>query len=165
MSASSPSPVGAHPAVDGRGVRATVQRQSVIDWLAAQDGFTSAQGIHAALRTSGSRIGLATVYRHLQALTDQGRVDVIHGADGETIYRLCGDVARGRHHHHLICRDCGRTEEIEGSQVERWAAKMADDHGFTSVDHTIEIFGVCAQCAALAAEPPAGRASGAHDGE
>lgn len=135
-------------AADGRQVRSTVQRQSVIDWLAAQESFTSAQTIHAALRSDGSRIGLATVYRHLQALTDQGRVDVIHGADGETVYRLCGETAGGRHHHHLICRVCGRTEEVEGIQVERWASKVATDHGFTDVDHTLEIFGVCAQCTA-----------------
>lgn len=159
MSSSTRSTTPAGSPADGRGVRATAQRQSVIEWLGAQEGFTSAQGIHAALRSTGSRIGLATVYRHLQALTDQGRVDVIHGADGETIYRLCGDVARGRHHHHLICRVCGRAEEIEGSQVERWAAKVAEDHGFTSVDHTIEIFGVCAECAATA------RASAAPGGE
>lgn len=150
MSSSNRSPSGVSAVSDGRGVRATVQRQSVIDWLAAQDGFTSAQGIHAALRNTGSRIGLATVYRHLQVLTEQGRVDVIHGADGETTYRLCGDAAGGRHHHHLICRVCGRTEEVEGAPVERWAAKVAHDHGFTSVDHTVEIFGVCASCATRA---------------
>ena len=134
-------------AAGGRAVRSTAQRQAVVDWMAAQEGFTSAQGIHAALRNSGSRIGLATVYRHLQALTEQGRVDAIHGADGETTYRLCGDTAGSGHHHHLICRVCGRTVEVEGGPVERWAAKMANAHGFTNVDHTVEIFGICAQCA------------------
>jgi len=139
---------GGGTAAAGRAVRSTAQRQAVIDYLAAQDGFTSAQGIHTALRSAGSRIGLATVYRHLQSLTEQNLVDVIYGADGETTYRLCGDPAGGRHHHHLICRICGRTVEIDGGPVERWAAEMASSHGFTSVDHTVEIFGVCAECAA-----------------
>lgn len=135
------------PVAEGRSGRATVQRQSVVDWLAAQDGFSSAQGIYAALRSAGHSIGLATVYRHLQALTEQGRVDMIHGADGETIYRLCGQSAGGGHHHHLICRVCGRAEEVEGTPVERWAAEVAKKHGFTEVDHTVEVFGVCADCA------------------
>ena len=62
--------------------------------------------------------------------------------DGEAIYRRCSRP----HHHHLVCRVCGRTVEVEGPTVERWAAAIAAEHGFTDVSHTLEIFGTCPDC-------------------
>jgi len=65
------------------------------------------------------------------------------------LYRLCGQTRS--HHHHLVCRTCGRTEEIEGAAVERWAAQVAHEHGFTDVDHTVELLGLCAACSTTSA--------------
>ena len=76
------------------------------------------------------------------ALADEGAVDVLRTADGESAYRRCTDS----HHHHLVCRSCGRTVEVEGPQVERWADQVATAHGFAEVSHTIEIFGRCRDC-------------------
>lgn len=119
--------------------------------LSSTEGFCSAQDVYATLRAAGSSVGLSTVYRHLQSLVDAGEVDVIHTPEGETTYRACGQ-ARNTHHHHLVCRHCGRTEEIEGRVVERWATAVAEEHGFTDVDHTVELFGTCAACAARLAK-------------
>lgn len=105
--------------------------------------FRSAQAIHDLLKERGERIGLATVYRALQSFAEAGEVDALRTADGEVVYRRCS----GHHHHHLICRECGRTVEVEGPAVERWADKVAAEHGFTEVSHTVEIFGRCAPCA------------------
>lgn len=127
--------------------RATKQGEAVRDALNAAGGFRSAQDVYAALRRGGDTVGLSTVYRHLQALVDTGVVDVIHTPDGEATYRYCGDSGEG-HHHHLVCRRCGRTEEVEGRVVERWAGEVAERHGYVDVDHTVELFGVCATCAA-----------------
>jgi Fur family transcriptional regulator, ferric uptake regulator len=115
--------------------------------LSRADGFRSAQDIYADLRREGEAVGLSTVYRHLQAFADEGAVDVIHQPDGETTYRYCGD-ARSGHHHHIVCRVCGRADEVEGPAVERWAASVAAEHGFTDIEHTVEVFGICANCAA-----------------
>ncbi|MBA3800127.1 MAG: transcriptional repressor [Actinomycetota bacterium] len=123
-------------------VRATRQRTAIGELLDGLTDFRSAQDIHHLLRTAGDGIGLSTVYRTLQTLADAGEVDVIQTADGESVYRKCSDV----HHHHLVCRDCGHTVEVAGPAVERWADKMADEHGFTDVSHTLEIFGLCADC-------------------
>jgi Fur family ferric uptake transcriptional regulator len=124
--------------------RATRQGGLVRDELAANDTFRSAQAVFAGLRSKGSAIGLSTVYRHLQALADSGDADTLQNAEGEALYRLCG---RGEnHHHHLVCRRCGHTQEIEGRGVERWASQMAEDHGFTDVDHTVELLGLCIDC-------------------
>ena len=126
--------------------RATRQGDAVREALRSCGGFRSAQDVYAVLRQNGDAVGLSTVYRHLQSLTEQGVADVIHTADGETTYRFCGE--KGSHHHHLVCRTCGRAEEVAGRAVERWAEEIAAEHGYVAVDHTIEVFGVCRECAA-----------------
>ena len=103
--------------------------------------------MYAALRTQGESVGLSTVYRHLQALADVGVVDAIQRPDGETTYRYCG-AAQSEHHHHLVCRSCGRAEEVAGPAIERWATTVGREHGYVDVDHTVELFGTCADCAA-----------------
>jgi Fur family ferric uptake transcriptional regulator len=126
--------------------RSTAQGAAVKEALLAEEGFRSAQEVYAALRGAGQKIGLSTVYRHLQAFTEQGLADAIHNADGETTYRYCGDRA-GHHHHHLVCRGCGRAEEVQGKAVERWAGEIAEKYGYIDVDHTVEVFGTCGDCA------------------
>jgi len=122
--------------------RATRQRAAVSTALDDLDDFRSAQDIHDMLRHRGDTVGLSTVYRTLQALADAGEVDVLRTDDGESIYRRCSTG----HHHHLVCRRCGRTVEVEGAAVEHWATRTADAHGFTEVTHTLEVFGTCRGC-------------------
>lgn len=124
--------------------RTTRQRLAVADALAGREDFATAQEIHAQLRVEGDPIGLATVYRSLAALVDEERVDVLRSVDGEARYRLCDS---GGHHHHLVCRECRRTVEVEGPAVEAWASSVAQAHGFVDVAHLIELFGTCPDCA------------------
>ncbi|MDX6744679.1 transcriptional repressor [Actinocorallia sp. A-T 12471] len=123
----------------------TARRDAVRRALAGNEGFRSAQDIYAVLRAEGSKIGLTTVYRALQALSESGEVDVLRTADGEAVYRACSSV---EHHHHLVCRSCGKTIEVAGPAVEKWADALAAEHGFTDMTHTIEIFGTCPDCGA-----------------
>ena len=76
----------------------------------------------------------------LQVLSEQGVIDTIRDPSGESLYRQCDTTA---HHHHLTCRECGRSVEVEGRVVEQWAEKVAAEAGFTSVNHTVELFGLC----------------------
>ena len=122
--------------------RNTWQKDAVRHALGETLGFVSAQQLHLVLRNHGSTIGLATVYRALADLAVAGDADVLNSSDGELIYRAC---ATG-HHHHLICRKCGSTVEIDASKVENWADAVATEHGFAETSHTIEIFGICAAC-------------------
>jgi len=121
----------------------TRQRIAVREELARDAAFRSAQAVHARLRAAGTRIGLTTVYRALQSMADSGEVDVLRQPDGESVYRRCSTP---RHHHHLVCRECGRTVEVDGPAVERWAERVAAEHGFSGVEHTVEVFGTCASC-------------------
>jgi len=104
--------------------------------------FMSAQDLHARLRAQGQGVGLATVYRTLQAMAADGGVDMMRTSDGEAVYRRCSNG----HHHHLVCRSCGRTVEVEGPAVESWTDKISAENGFSDVHHTLEIFGLCSSC-------------------
>lgn len=122
--------------------RNTRQRAAVLAMLDSLTQFSTAQDIHARLRESGSTVGLTTVYRTLQSLADASQVDVLRTDDGEARYRRCTD----QHHHHLVCERCGRTIEVDSPAVESWADEIADHHGFTDINHTLEISGICSDC-------------------
>lgn len=124
--------------------RMTKQRTAVLTVL-RQGGFRSAQDWHDRLRRDGSTTGLATVYRALQALTETGDVDTVLTETGETLYRLC--EAREEHHHHLRCRVCGAAEDIDMPSIERWAAEVGAERGYSRIDHMVELTGVCGDCA------------------
>ncbi len=126
----------------------TRQRSAVRRALDRSEDFTSAQQLHAQMRADGQTIGLATVYRALQVMADESDVDVVRSADGEALYRRCSTG----HHHHLTCRQCRRTVEVDSAAVERWARKVAAENGFADVEHVIEVFGTCALCAETAAQ-------------
>src|SRR5262245_62625699 len=119
---------------DPKPLRPTRQRLAVAEALDSFADFRSAQEIHELLGRRGETVGLATVYRTLSALADAGEVDVLRTEDGEAIYRRCSDS----HHHHLVCRSCGSTVEVEGPAVERWTRAIAAEHGYSdrSEEHT-----------------------------
>ena len=125
--------------------RLTRQKRALAGALDSSDSFRSAQELFAELRSRGERVGLTTVYNQLRSLAEAGEVDVLRSDDGETRYRRCGSV---HHHHHLVCRGCGATVEVEGPEVERWATQMAKANGFSDLTHTVEIIGTCATCRA-----------------
>lgn len=122
--------------------RQTWQREAVREALSECEGFVSAQTLHSNLREAGSPIGLATVYRALADLASEGEADSLQ-QEGESLYRAC---TPGSHHHHLICRNCGLTVEIEADEVEEWARTVAASHGFTQPNHVVDVFGLCAEC-------------------
>lgn len=124
------------------GVRSTKQRAAIGALLADIGDFRSAQELHDELRRRGDAIGLTTVYRTLQAMATAGAVDTLRTDTGESLYRQCSD----HHHHHLVCRVCGSTVEVQGRQVEQWTEKIAKEHGYSDVSHTVEIFGTCGSC-------------------
>ena len=137
MTSTDATPTPSRPAL-----RPTKQRKAVTEAMGSFTDFRSAQEIHELLGERGETVGLATVYRTLQRLAETGDVDVLRTEDGEAIYRRCSDS----HHHHLVCRECGATVEVEGPTVERWTRSIAAEHGYADVSHTLEIFGTCPAC-------------------
>lgn len=138
-----------HPVMDtgaaltDRGLRRTPQRMAVL--RALDDGHAlSAQEVFSRARATCPELGLSTVYRTLVALTDSGLLDAIGQHDGEATYRLCG----GAHHHHLVCSECRRVEELSECDLSSIEGRIASDTGFRVDGHTLTFHGVCRECQA-----------------
>ena len=114
----------------------------VVSTLKQAGGFASAQELHQLMIGEGNRIGLTTIYRALQNLHEEKVVDLLRRDGGEAIYRLCGN----EHHHHLVCKNCGKTVEISDNAIEKWASEVSEEHGFRDVGHSTELFGICSAC-------------------
>ena len=132
----------------GREQRVTKQRLAVSAALDRLEDFVSTQDLHRILHDEGASVSLATTYRILQSMADEGHVDVLRTDDGEAVYRRC--EATG-HHHHLVCRRCGRAVDIEAPAVETWASRVAREHGYPAIEHPVEVFGLCPECTAIVA--------------
>src|SRR4029077_15442990 len=105
----------------GASVRSTRQRAAISTLLETLDEFRSAQELHDELKRRGEGIGLTTVYRTLQSMAAAGLVDTLRTDTGESLYPRSSEP----HHHHLVCRACGTTVEVQGGQVEKWTAEIA----------------------------------------
>jgi len=125
------------------GVRATRQRLEILGELAREPDDATAQTLWRRMRErEGSAIGLATVYRTLSLLSEQGVIDALSHHDGELCYRLCGDA----HHHHLVCSSCHRVVEIRECGLDDWLSRVSAQHDFVTTSHTIELTGLCPAC-------------------
>lgn len=142
MTSTDPVTSGSGSGVPANG-RPTRQRRAIATVMDTFDDFRSAQEIHALLSQRGEQVGLSTVYRALLALAEAGEIDALRTETGESIYRRCN---ASHHHHHLVCRSCGATVEVEGPAVEKWTRSVAAAHGYSDVSHTLEIFGTCGSC-------------------
>ncbi|EFS74975.1 Fur family transcriptional regulator [Cutibacterium modestum] len=130
--------------------RTTKQRLAIRALLDDESFFLTAQQVHDQLRERGDQVGLATVYRNLQTMTEDGELDAIRAEDGEMTYRRCSSA----HHHHLVCRKCGKAVEIGPEKIlEDWARDIAAEYGFSETGHELELFGICSKCSIARTEP------------
>jgi len=127
--------------------RVTRQRTALRELLDELDEFRSAQQLHAQLLARGAGVGLATVYRTLGSMAQAGEVDVLRTEQGESLYLRCAPLAARTHHHHLVCRVCGRTVDVAGPNLEEYVDGIGRGQGFVDVEHTLELHGTCAACA------------------
>lgn len=104
---------------------------------------TSAQDLHLELRNHAYSIGLATVYRALDALKLEGLVQVRTLSSGESLYSLPQEDR-----HHLTCLRCGDSISIEECPVHHLESELQQHHKFRIYYHTLEFFGLCPECQA-----------------
>jgi Fur family ferric uptake transcriptional regulator len=121
----------------------TRPREWITGILQREPRFLSAAEIHAALEQGGARVSLSTVYRTLDRLRTKGDVTARADGEGEATYILCEPT---RHHHHAICRSCGRVEDVDCEAVDRFAGQLRARNGFELDGHAIEFFGRCREC-------------------
>jgi Fur family ferric uptake transcriptional regulator len=128
--------------LSGVGVRPTRQRLVVLSELMSEQDDVTAQELHERLRARGERLGLATVYRTLGLLADEGVIDELSHRRGELCYRLCGEG----HHHHLVCSSCHRVVELDDCELDPWLARISQAHDFVTTGHRLEVSGLCGDC-------------------
>jgi Fur family ferric uptake transcriptional regulator len=144
MTSGQPRRQAADAMLRASGVRATPQRVRVLDELLRERNDVTAQELHDRLRGGGRRIGLATVYRALDALTEAGVVEPLSHFRDARCYRVCRDG----HHHHLVCVQCHSVVELHDCELEEPLAHAAAEHGFVATSHHLEVTGVCSACRA-----------------
>ena len=132
----------AHDLLAASGLRSTRQRAIVLAELLGEPDDVTAQQLHERLRGRGERLGLATVYRTLGLLADEGVVDVLSHRPGELCYRRCAEG----HHHHLVCSGCHRVVELSECELDPWLERVSSQHGFVATGHRLEVAGLCAGC-------------------
>ena len=126
------------------GFRSGGARRAVVELLGRQDCCLSAQEIFDRLRRARRPVGIASVYRALDALAELRLVKRVDAGDG--IARYAAAPADGDHHHHLVCRDCGRVEAFSDSRLERAIDRVAGGLGYAVEEHEVVLVGACADC-------------------
>ena len=126
------------------GYRRGGARAAVVELLGRQNCCLSAQEIFDRLRKARRPVGIASVYRALEALAELRLVKRVDAGDG--IARFEPAPADGDHHHHLVCRDCGKVEAFSDSRLERAIDRVAGGLGYSVDEHEVVLVGACADC-------------------
>ena len=130
--------------LDGAGYRSGGARRSVVELLGRQNCCLSAQEIYDRLRRARRPVGIASVYRTLDTLAEMRLVRRVDAGDG--IARFEPLRPDGDHHHHLVCRDCGKVEAFTDPRLERAIDRVAGGLGYAVDEHEVVLSGACADC-------------------
>ena len=135
-----------------QGLPVTQQREAVAEVVFSSEKHLSVEDIERKLRGAGERIGKATVYRTLDLLVKSQLVEEHDFNEGFKRYEH--RLSRQPEHEHLICLSCGEVTEFRSGELKSIQGKVAEEHGFRPTRHRLEIYGLCAACQRLGAEPP-----------
>lgn len=119
-------------------------REAVIDFLERQDCAASAQEIHQALREQGRSVGIASVYRSLEALHTLALVQRFDAGHGEGRYEPV--APGGEHHHHVVCDDCERILPFEDPALEQVIDELSERVPYAIAGHDVVLHGRCPDC-------------------
>jgi Fur family ferric uptake transcriptional regulator len=125
-----------------RGVRITPQREAVLCALYALGGHVTAETVYEAVCKGMPYVGLATVYRNLEFLKEQGVVVATDLGDG----RMEWELTVNGPHHHAVCRVCGDVIQLDDALVRELGQKLRDELGFEADLSHMAFFGMCAEC-------------------
>jgi len=124
------------------GLRLTHQRRTIARVFFAQDGHFNMEDLHQLVRQEDSNVGQATIYRTLKLLVESGLAKASRFGGDTARY----EVAEEMHHDHLICLGCGIIVEFVNAMIETLQDRIAEEHHFTMLDHTMELYGLCSTC-------------------
>ena len=128
--------------ITSRGRRLTKQRMIVAQALTAERQAVSAQELYLRLHRSHPRLGLATVYRALEAQVEAGMATRLERPGHVSAYVACVP----EHHHHLVCTSCQRVDDVDETVLRPVLRGIREHHDF-QVDHErLDFYGLCARC-------------------
>lgn len=131
-----------------RNLSLTRQREQILRVFLENEGHRSADELAALVRAANPGVGMATIYRTLKLLVECGIADEHRFGTDTALY----EPAQG-HHEHMICLACGRILEFEDDELEILKERIAASHGFRMIRHTLQVYGVCADCQAAGRTP------------
>jgi Fur family ferric uptake transcriptional regulator len=123
------------------GLKQTQQRRVIVQQFLDLDSHVDAEELHRVVSAAGHDIGLATIYRTLNLLTEAGLAEQKAFQDGRSVFEIAHP---DRHHDHLICTRCGLVIEFESEEIESAQELIAKKHGISLKSHRLDLFGICA---------------------
>lgn len=126
------------------GLKFTTQREVILETLYHADGHLSPEALHKEIQDKfpDLKAGIATVYRTLGLLENEEIVTSLSfGSQGKKY-----ELGAKQHHDHMICTECGKITEFVDEEIEKRQHLIANELGFKMTDHSMQIYGVCADC-------------------
>jgi Fur family ferric uptake transcriptional regulator len=133
------------------GLKVTTQRVAILEVLDCRPGkHLTAEEIYDYVREKFPEIGIATVYRTIQVLSELNLIDKLNLDDGYVRYEISkgSKEETSHHHHHLICLDCGNVYAFQDDLLETLEERIMETMGFQVVDHEVKLYGHCKACRA-----------------
>ncbi len=127
------------------GLKVTLPRVKILEILEKQsdeERHLTAEKVYKILLSENEEIGLATVYRVLTQFEAAGLVTRHHFEGGNSVFEL----NKGIHHDHIVCLKCGRVDEFTDDIIEKQQQAIAEKMGYELTDHSLYLYGICAQC-------------------
>ncbi len=132
-----------NPNLKKAGLKATLPRIKILQILEENPlRHMSAEDVYKVLLGTGEDVGLATVYRVLTQFETAGLVSRHHFEGGQSVF----EINQGEHHDHILCVGCGKVDEFIDEVIEQRQRAIAKKAGYVMTDHSLYIYGVCAEC-------------------
>jgi len=125
-----------------RGYRVTPQRRLILDAICAGGGHTTLEEIQQRVQAKDASISLSTIYRALDFLCELRLVATAEVNGGRMVY----EIASEQPHHHLVCRRCGKTVQIDHAEVGAFFDQLEQQHDFAVDSNHLALFGLCGEC-------------------
>jgi Fur family ferric uptake transcriptional regulator len=130
--------------LESHGLKSTAQRDYIADAFFRISTHISLDELLKKVKRKTPRVGYATVYRTMKLLTDSGLAIERQFGDGQTRYE---NLPEDGHHDHIICIKCARITEFQNQRIEQLQAETAKKYGFKVINHKLELYGYCSECA------------------
>jgi Fur family ferric uptake transcriptional regulator len=138
-----------HSRLRERALKSTAPRDDIARVFFGLGRHVSAEELYVEVKRINPHVGYATIYRTLKLLKDCGLLSERHFDEGQARYEVVGE----HHHDHFICENCGTIIEFEDDGIERLQRNVARQLGVTLHRHKLELYGLCANCSPMPADP------------